>query len=355
MLILKIFLALLVLVTVGFSILRANLNRIKNSDKENYGYGHDETEELEKILKLQPKVYGVLAIAFCVFGVFSSIYFTGEQDIGFTSTFGQTSMIEGAGLHFKIPFLSEKHIYDATTKGMAIGYVEETNESEEVDSLMITSDFNFVNIDFYIEYRISDPIAYCYGTNDPEGVLENITQSAIRNTIGQFNVDSVITTGKSEIEIKVYDDIVNELESHNTGFTLVSVMIQDSEPPTEEVSKAFTDVENEKQNATSVENSAYQYQNTQIPAAEAEAEEIKNAAEAAKTERVNAAKEEVANFEALYTEYQANPDTVKTRLYYEALEEVLPNMEIIIGDGETKVIYVKGESAVVSNNQTEEE
>lgn len=241
------------------------------------------------------------------------------------------------------------NVYDATTKGMAIGYDEENNESEEEDSLMITSDINFVNIDFYIEYRISDPIQYCYGTNDPELLLKDIAMSSIRNTVGQYDVDSVMTTGKPEIESKVFDDIVVGLENHSTGLTISNVTIQDSEPPTAEVATAFKDVENAKQKSETAINKAHEYKNTKIPSAEAKAEEIKQAANAAKTERVNQAKEEVAEFEALFAEYQKNPDTVRQRLYYEALEEILPNMEIIIGE-DSKIVYIKGNDTVLGES-----
>lgn len=336
--VIKFFLLLLVIIIAVFSIVRKSVKDEKRDSRNSYTDANNALNNA--ILKMKPIVYtiyiGILAI--CL--LFSSIYFTSEQEIGFTSMFGHNSVIEGPGMHFKVPFLSKKYVYDSTTKGMPIGYFEETDESMEEDSLMITSDFNFVNVDFYIEYRITDPIEYCYGSNDPEGILKNIAQAAIRNTVGQYSVDSVMTTGKSEIEIKVFDDIVKELEKHYTGLTVSNVTIQDSEPPTNEVANAFKEVENAKQNAETVINKAHEYENTQIPAAEAEAEQIKQAATATKTERTNAAKEEVAKFEALYAEYQNNPETVKQRLYYETLQEILPNMEVIIGK-DSKVIYVK--------------
>ena len=340
MIIIKILLVLLILTMTVFTIIR---NHSKN---ENISW--EAEERIKKILELRPFFYGGIGAITLIIALFTSIYFTNEQDIGFTSLMGKTTMIDGPGMHFKVPFLSQKHIYDATTKGMAIGYNEEDNASEEADSLMITSDINFVNIDFYVEYRISDPIQYCYGTSNPEALLKDISMSAIRNTVGQYDVDSVMTTGKPEIESKVFDEIVAEIEKHSTGLTVSNVTIQDSEPPTAEVATAFKDVENAKQNADTVVNKANEYKNTKIPAAEAEAEKIKQSANASKTERINQAQEEVAEFEALYTEYEKNPDTVKERLYYEALEEILPNMEIIIGE-DSKIVYIKGNETLEKN------
>jgi membrane protease subunit HflK len=259
--------------------------------------------------------------------------------------FGHTTMIETAGIHFKVPFFSQKHVLDGTTQSMAIGYSIDTDESEYNDSLMITSDFNFVNVDFYMEYRISDPIQYVYGSDSPEEILRNVATASIRNTVGQYSVDDVMTTGKAQIEIDIREDIIEELESHQTGLTLLNITIQDAEPPTTEVTAAFKDVENKKQEAESALNDANKYKNTQTAAAEAEAEQIKQEANAAKTERINQATEEVAKFEALYEEYSNNPNTVRTRLYLEAIEDILPNMKIISGD-DVKVVTVDGSNVV---------
>lgn len=343
MLAIKVLLIVFVIITTFFSVVRHSISA-QPSEDDNY----DDSIELEKgILKVKPIIYAIFGIIVLILVLLNSIFFTNEQEIGFTSMFGTNTMIEGPGMHFKVPFLSKKHIYDATTQGMPIGYVEnpdkETEESVVEDSLMITSDFNFVNIDFYIEYRITDPIEYCYGSNDPKAVFYNIAQSSIRNTVGLYDVDSVMTTGKTEIEMAVFDDMVNELSKHHTGLSVVNATIQDAEPPTSEVSNAFMEVSNAKSKAETAVNDANSYKNTELPAAEAKAEQIKQAANAAKTERVNEAKEEVARFEALFNEYKNNPDTVKQRLYYETLQDILPKMEIIIGE-DPKIIYVKDKS-----------
>lgn len=227
---------------------------------------------------------------------------------------------------------------DGTTQGMPMGYTMDDDESVYEDSLMITSDFNFINMDFYVEYRISDPITYSYSTSNPEEFLENITLAAIRNTVGQVKVDLAMTTGKSEIEAKVLDDIIQELAKHKTGLTVTNISIQDTEAPTSEVQAAFKAVEDAKQGASTAENEANKYTNEKIPEAEATASKIKSSAEATCTERINQANQEVAKFNAVYDEYQKNPEVIKQRLYLDTLGEILPNMEVVIGDG--KVIYV---------------
>ena len=301
---------------------------------------------------LWPKrwVYIGLAALILVITLFSCFFTTNEQQVAFTMTFGKVSIVEGAGIHFRIPYVTRVYKFDSTAKGMAIGYNSENNESITEESLMITSDFNFVNTDFYIEYRISDPIKYKFGSNNPEGILRNIAQASIRNTVGLYGVDAVITTGKAEIQAIVRDQIIEKLQTHNTGLSIVNVLIQDVEPPTEEVSSAFKAVETAKQNAETAVNDAKKAEKEKIPNAEAEKDKILKAAEASKTERINQATQEVAEFSALYAEYLRNPETVKMQLYYDLMEDILPKMEIIIGN-DSKVIYVQnGETSADSKN-----
>lgn len=342
---------LFILVSVVISILQHKMeNEETNFYKERRDIYDDEdvaricgeacskiAEEMKKVRRI---AYLVLSGIVLVISVFNTVFITNEQEVAFTMTFGKPTMVEGAGLHFKFPFITSAEKYDATTKGMAIGYDPESNESISEESLMITSDFNFVNTDFYVEYRISNPIEYEFGSDDPEGILRNIAQASIRNTVGLYGVDAVITTGRAEIQAIVKEQIVQKLEEHSTGLSIVDVTIQDAEPPTVEVANAFKAVENDKQKAETAVNNAMKYEKEKMPNAEAEADQILKAAEASKTERINQASQEVAEFNALYSEYKKNPDTVKKQLYYSALQEILPDMEIIIGS-DSKVIYVK--------------
>lgn len=95
---------------------------------------------------------------------------------------------------------------------------------------MITSDYNFIQVDFYAEYRISDPVKALYASEDPVDVLDNIAQNCIRTTIGSYNVDAVLTTGKNEIQANIKQMIMDKLEKYDIGIQLVSISIQDAQP-----------------------------------------------------------------------------------------------------------------------------
>ncbi len=288
----------------------------------------------DKVLKFG-KLAGVilgLVVLLSVFGT-GMWYQIEEQEEAVVVTFGEAKSVTEKGLHFKIPVIQQVRKVNTTIQGFAIGYDSYTNESVDSESVMITSDYNFINVDFFVEYRISDPVKYLYASGAPEAILKNISQSSIRTVIGSYDVDSVLTTGKSEIQATIKDMILEKLEQQDIGLTLVNITIQDSEPPTQEVMQAFKAVETAKQGKETALNNAKKYQNEKLPEAEAQADEIIKDAEAQKQTRINEAEAQVARFQAMYEEYEKNPVVTKQRMFFEAMEDVLPGLKVIISDG----------------------
>lgn len=283
----------------------------------------------------------------------NSIYTITEQEQAVLITCGKASAVTTPGLHFKIPFIQEVKKVNTTIQGLSIGYQLETGQSIEDESLMITSDYNFVNVDFFLEYRVSDPVKAIYASNEPISILKNIGQSSIRTVISASTVDDVITTGKNEIQASIKSLIMEKLETEALGIQLVNITIQDAEPPTTAVIEAFKAVETAKQGKETALNNANKYRNEEIPAAEASADAIVKAAEAEKTQRINEATAQVARFNSMYAEYIKNPTITKQRMFYEAMEDILPDLKVLIdtGDGTIDKIYPM-ESFVTSTSNT---
>ncbi len=270
-----------------------------------------------------------IAILVIVIGIIASgsFYSIREEEQAVVCTFGSPQAVTTPGLHFKIPFIQTVDKVSTTINGFSIGY-NSTGEGEE--AMMITSDYNFLHVDFYAEYRVTDPVKALYASEDPVEILKNIAQNCIRTTIGSYSVDSVLTTGKNEIQANIKQMIIDKLEFYDIGIQLVNITIQDAEPPTEEVSMAFKDVETAKQGKETSVNNANKYRNEKIPAAEAEADRIIQEAEAQRQERINEANGQVARFNALYEEYINYPEVTRRRMFYETMEEVLPGLKVII-------------------------
>lgn len=262
--------------------------------------------------------------------IFNSAYEIKEQEQAVLITLGRAQAVTDPGLHFKIPFIQQVRKVNTTIQGFSIGYNTDNNYVNEDESLMITSDFNFIDVDFYVEYRYSDPVKALYASKRPLDILRNISQSCIRTVIGSYPVDDVLTTGKNEIQAAIREMILTRLEEHDIGIQLVNITIQDSEPPTTEVMEAFKAVETAKQGKETALNNANKYRNEQLPQAQARADAIVKAAEAQKTERINEATAQVARFNAMYEEYIKNPAVTRQRMFYETMEDVLPGLKVLI-------------------------
>ncbi|MDE6620633.1 MAG: FtsH protease activity modulator HflK [Lachnospiraceae bacterium] len=334
------------------------------------GSGNDRNN---RILRKGGRFYGrlittIVCLLILAVLMLESVYSIGEQEQGVVTTFGHAGSVVTSGLHFKIPFVQRVTKVNTTILGFPIGYRSADDDSasqEQIDdeSLMITSDFNFVNVDFYVEYKVSDPVKYLYNSQQPKEILKNIAQSCIRNIISNYAVDDVITTGKSKIQAEIKDMIIEKLEEQDIGLMLVNISMQDAEPPTEDVIEAFKAVETAKQGKETAINNANKYRNEKLPEANAKADQITQDAEAAKQERVNEGIAQAARFNEMYAEYEKNPLLTKQRMFYEAMEEVLPGVKLIIDDGSgglNKTLYldelqledITGDKSASSPNDT---
>ncbi len=311
-------------------------------------------EQLKKVSQSIKIGIGVLIVLLLGF---NSFYTVNEQQKAVIMQFGKAISTSDAGLHFKIPLIQSVRNVKMTTNGMEFGYrtVEETNESVESESFMITKDFNFVTVDFYVEWRVSDPTKYLFNSADPEGLLRNILQAEARSVVSSYNVDDVLTTAKSEIQAKVKESVLYKLDEYDLGIVVSNLTIQDTEPPTQEVIAAFKNVENAKQHKDTEINLANTYNNEVIPKARAEADKIIKEAEADKEARINEAKGQVARFNEMFKQYILNKDITKSRIYLETMEQILPDVKVFVDGGSDtlKVLNIDGQNTSRDNRQND--
>ena len=287
--------------------------------------------------KVRNTVIIVVLVLFLGAALSTCWYTVDDKQQAVVTTFGKVTEVTDAGVHFMLPFGIQQvrkvdvNVYQKIELGYSTsGDSYKVNESE---STMITGDYNIVNVDFFVEYRISDPVAYLYSATNPELILRNLIQSQVRNVVGSSTVDAVLTDGKENIQMQVKDLVTQILQEYDVGLTLIDVRIQDAEPPTAEVIEAFKAVETAKQQAEAVVNNAKAYQNAQLPLAQAEADKLIQNAQYLKQARINEANQQVAMFNAMYAEYALNPEITRSRMYYEAISEILPGVKVYINTG----------------------
>ena len=306
---------------------------------ENGTYHWPGSQPQKPVPKFNPqkftRILTIIAVVIVLASLAGTCFYTvDDKQQAVVTTFGKVTDITDAGVHFKLPFGIQQvrkvdvNVYQKIELGYSSdGYAYDVNETE---SEMITGDYNIVNVDFFVEYKISDPVQYLFSSNNPELILRNLIQSQVRNVVGSSTVDAILTDGKENIQMQVKDLVTNILQEYNIGLTLVDVKIQDAEPPTKDVIEAFKAVETAKQQAETVINDAKAYQNAQLPKAQAQADQLIQNAEFLRQKRVNEAVEQVAMFKAMYQEYALNPEITRSRMYYEAISQVLPGVKLYI-------------------------
>ena len=294
-----------------------------------------EPANFKKIIKIVALSLVALVITL---GALTCFYTVDEKQQAVVTTFGKVTDVTQAGVHFKLPFgIQKAHLVDVNVyQKLELGYrtnANGTTSSVESESSMITGDYNIVNVDFFVEYKISDPVKYLYASEAPKEVLRNLIQSQVRNVVGSSTVDATLTDGKAGIQAQVKSLVAQILQEYDIGLVLVDVRIQDAEPPTKEVTEAFKAVETAKQRAETIINEAKAYQNAKLPEAQANADKLIQNAQYLKQKRINEAIQQVAMFEAMYNEYALNPSITRSRMYYETLSQILPDVKVYVNTG----------------------
>lgn len=296
-------------------------------------------EKKKKRLRFKaPLVLGIIAVIAAILIIRSGIFTVAESEEAVIQTFGRFTNHVGPGLHVKLPWPIQKVtiLPVQRTQKLELGYYQDEDgqyHSDEIDSLMITGDMNVVNIDFFVEWKISDPVKYLFASEDPKAVLSNMLMSSVRSIVGTKNIDNTLTSGKFEIQNEVQDMLMEKLTDNDVGIQILDVKVNDSQPPTEKVAKAFRDVETAKQEKDTTLNQATEYRNRKIPHANAQADKLIKQAEAYKQTRINEATGLKDRYLAVYSEYARFPKMTRKRMYLEILEDILPNVRVVIDGG----------------------
>ena len=276
---------------------------------------------------------------------FSCTYTVDQSEYAVLETFGKpSSNIINPGLNFKLPYpIQSVRKISRETFSLTLGY-EETKSNmvvHENESKMITGDENIILADLEVQWRISDPIAFLYNTDQPVNILYNATSSALRGVIGSTTVDNVLTDGRAEIMNDIRSHLTTLVNDYGLGVSIVNVNLQDVDLPNEEVSNAFKKVTSAREERITKINEANKYKNEKINTAEGQKEALISKAEGERVARIEQARGDVAKFNALYSEYVNSKDITTQRLIMETLEKVLPKAKIYIMDEDSNSNTIK--------------
>ncbi|MCA9743519.1 MAG: FtsH protease activity modulator HflK [Deferribacteres bacterium] len=274
--------------------------------------------------------------------VLSSVYTVNADEVGVVQRFGKYTTTTQPGLHFKIPFgietvkkvkvqrnLKAEFGFRTRAAGVRTTYASGDFSNE---SLMLTGDLNSAIVEWIVQYRIKDPVQYLFRVRNVDNTLRNVSEAVMRLQVGDHSVDEVIISNRQQIAAEVQEKIQALLDEYETGIDIVTVNLQDVNPP-KPVQPAFNSVNEAKQEKERIINEALQAYNKAIPQAEGVAEQAIREAEGYAINRVNRSKGDADRFLAVWREYNRAKDVTRRRLYLETMLEILPQVnEIYVVD-----------------------
>lgn len=260
----------------------------------------------------------------------------GEQ--GVELVFGEFVKTTSPGLNYWFPSPIGEVIKPDVERinTITIGYRGSADRSTvqrdvETESLMLTGDQNVIDIDFVVQWRIKDAANFLFQLREPEGTVKIAAESAIREVIGQSNLEEALTVRRQIIEDTTEELLQRVLDSYNAGVHVADIKMQKVDPP-QEVIDAFNDVQRARQDQERLVNEALAYKNDIVPRAKGRAEQILAAAKAYKEEVIKNAEGEAARFLSVYNTYKDAKDVTTRRLFLERMQQVLKGSEKVIID-----------------------
>ena len=281
----------------------------------------------------------LVIIAFLILvGGYSSMYEVDTEETGVVLRFGEFYSFAEPGLHFKMPLgvdrvylvqtgrvLKEEFGFRTVKPDVRSTY---TKRGLEEESLTLTGDLNVSDVEWIVQFQVSDPFKFIFRIKDPVGTIRDIAEAMVRKAIGNANVTEVLTTERALLANEIQVDLQSTLNNYDIGVRIVTVKFQDVTPP-DPVKAAYNEVNESEQQRESLIFQAREQFNREVPRARGEAKKVLQEAEGYAVERVNKARGETNRFLALLTEYRKAPSVTRSRIYLETLEEVLPRLDEI--------------------------
>jgi modulator of FtsH protease HflK len=292
------------------------------------------------VLLVIPGVAVLVALLTC-------FYTVGPDGRAVVKRFGAVTGVRDPGLHFKLPFWIDQHYFVPTervlkeefgfrTAGEGPRTTYDKRPEHRSESLMLTGDLKVIDVEWVVQYRITDADQFLHSVYDPPSTIRDISEAVMRRIVGNSLGSAVLTEKRVQVAQQTRDEMQELLDNFNMGVTIRTVELQDVNPP-DAVKAAFNEVNQAEQERERFINEAERDRNTVLPRARGEALQLVEAAQGYHAERVNRAKGEAARFESIFEEYRNVPEVTRRRLYLEMIDEVLPKLGrvYVVEEGQT--------------------
>ena len=289
--------------------------------------------------KITPKIIILIVIAIIAAIVsVKSMYIVEKDEQAVITQFGRYVRTEEPGLHMLVPFI-EEHINVPVKKILKqeFGYKSKANnpnadfyrgKKELQEARMLSADMKIIQIEWIVQYKITDPKKYIFNVNNPTKTFRDLATIAMSQIAGDYLFDEIITIAKSDIVFKMQQLLEQMIADVDMGVGITTIQLMNVTPP-QEVEAAYNEVLQAQQEKDKIVNEAKMEYNKKVIPVEGEAQRLIAQAEGYEAQRVKVAEGEAKYFEALYSEYIKAPDVTKKRMYLETISEILPKLEDI--------------------------
>ena len=295
-----------------------------------------------------PRAVIIIAIlALIGLGAWTAYYTVPSDSVAVVQRFGKYLKEVQPGLHFKLPMGIDvativpvkrqlKQEFGFSTPGATDPYQSPHDGKRETE--MVTGDLNAALVEWVVQYRISDPVKFLFEVREPSETLRYVSESVMREVVGDRTVDEVITIGRQEIEAEALTKMQELSTKYTMGISIDQVQLKNINPPGP-VQESFNEVNQAQQEKEKLINEARRDYNKVVPLAEGEKDQRIREADGYRLKRINEAEGDVARFSALLAEYTKAPEVTRRRIYLETLQDVMPGLRSkIIVDEKTRSI-----------------
>ena len=283
---------------------------------------------------VSPALIGLVVLVLLGLWAFKAIYTVQPDEVAVELRFGKPKAeLSEPGLHFHWWPIDRVETAKISEQLVNIG---DAARSSGTSGLMLSGDQNIVNVQFSVAYQVSDPKQYLFDVSDPDGMLRQVAESAMREAVGRRPAQDIFRDDREGIAESVRQIIQTTLDGYKAGLTINAVSIEDAAPP-REVADAFDEVQRAEQDEDKFVEQANQYSNQKLGAARGQAAQVREEAAAYKNRVVQEAEGEAQRFISVYDEYAKAPEVTRKRIYLETMEKVLKDSnKVILGEGNTQ-------------------
>ncbi len=288
-----------------------------------------------------PAVYLLIALVLIAGWLFKAVYTVQPDEVAVELRFGKPKeQLSEPGLHFHWWPIETVETAKISEQLVNIGGGA---RSGNTSGLMLSGDQNIVNVQFSVAYQVADPRAFLFDVADPDEMLRQVAESAMREAVGRRPAQDIFRDDRQGIATTVRENIQATLDSYKAGLTINAVSIEDAAPP-REVADAFDEVQRAEQDEDRFVEEANQYSNQKLGQARGQAAQVREEAAAYKNRVVQEAQGEAQRFISIYDEYAKAPDVTRRRMYLETMEKVLRDSSKVIvepnANGQSVVPYL---------------